>query len=121
MACACRRGQAGIDIEKLRPVTDALRLSERFLCASEAAYLASLTEARREEAFFRLWTIKEASLKAVGHGLGFGLDNFSIVPAGERYVLDPPVEFGNRGDWQVVPLVVPAGYIATLILFNAGG
>jgi phosphopantetheinyl transferase len=119
IAAASRQEQVGIDIEKLRPVSHMLELAGRFLQPNEADYLSGLPEARRADAFMRLWTIKEASLKAVGHGLGYGLDKFAIVPDGERYLLDPPQEFGSRSDWRIVPLAMPDGYVATLACYGS--
>src|SRR5262245_58464402 len=45
----------GVDIERLRPLPDALDLARRFFDASEASTLAAEPAARRASAFLELW------------------------------------------------------------------
>lgn len=72
---AIARDQAiGIDIEaqgRRRSVDD---IAERFFAPAESRALRALPEASRDAAFLRLWTGKEAVLKALGEGLSFGLN-----------------------------------------------
>ncbi len=69
IAVAFGRGIAvGVDIERVdRRVTDALAQS----CLSEVEYkwFKALSHDKREAGFIRLWTCKEAIIKASGHGL----------------------------------------------------
>lgn len=64
----------GVDIETLRPRPNALALARRYFTAAEAQALAALPPAAQLDAFYRLWTAKEAQLKALGRGLAHGLD-----------------------------------------------
>lgn len=59
----------GVDIEEIQPPKDWLALAERFFCPAEVAQLRSLPIAQQTVAFFKLWTRKEACLKATGEGL----------------------------------------------------
>ena len=72
---AIARDQAiGIDIEaqgRRRSIND---IAERFFAPAESRALRALPEESRDAAFLRLWTGKEAVLKALGEGLSFGLD-----------------------------------------------
>lgn len=68
----------GIDLEFLRPLPEALSLAQRFFTKKEAAYLASFPLQRQQAMFFRLWTAKEAYLKATGEGL-IGLQKIEIA------------------------------------------
>ncbi len=72
---AIARDQAiGIDIEaqgRRRSIDD---IAERFFAPAESQALRALPEESRDAAFLRLWTGKEAVLKALGEGLSFGLD-----------------------------------------------
>lgn len=68
----------GIDIEKIMPVTPALRNKA---ATSEEWALAGDTD---QETFCRFWTAKEAVLKAVGAGLG-GLSNCRVVEIIDKY------------------------------------
>ena len=63
----------GVDIESLKPRPHVLELTRRFFTAHEAAALAAMPITEHEDAFYRLWTAKEALLKAIGHGLAHAL------------------------------------------------
>lgn len=66
----------GIDLEAIRSI-EALSLAKRFFCESEYRWLASLSPQQQNSAFFKLWTCKEAYLKATGEGL-VGLQDVEI-------------------------------------------
>ena len=63
------RGPLGADVERLRPVPDALSLAARHFTRSENEALAALPAGDRDCAFLTCWTRKEACLKAIGLGL----------------------------------------------------
>lgn len=60
--------EVGVDLEGDRPV-EALRLARRFFSPQEYAALAHLPPDQQQTIFFKLWTCKEAYLKATGTGL----------------------------------------------------
>ena len=69
-ACVVHRGlQAGIDLESTARALPPPEIRETFLTPRERAYLEALRPERRDEGFLRLWTLKEAYLKARGVGL----------------------------------------------------
>jgi len=59
----------GIDVEQVRPVSHMDGICRRFFTEPETRMLAFAPEEARGELFFRLWTMKEACLKASGDGL----------------------------------------------------
>jgi 4'-phosphopantetheinyl transferase len=61
--------EVGVDIERLRPLTDYMGIAERFLPPSAAAEFAAVFQPDPEREFFRRWTRTEAVLKATGEGL----------------------------------------------------
>lgn len=63
----------GVDVEHIKSRPNALELARRYFTRHEAETLSSLPQAEREQAFYRLWTAKEALLKALGQGLAHGL------------------------------------------------
>ena len=69
----------GIDLEQVRPRQRALALAQRFFSADETAALAALPTTAQGHAFLELWTAKEAVVKALGRGIAFGLDRFSVA------------------------------------------
>jgi 4'-phosphopantetheinyl transferase len=82
----------GVDVESEERAVAALALAERYFTAAEAAELRALGGAARRTQFFRLWTLKEAYLKACGNGLSQGLDacEFAFTADGEPRLLRAP-------------------------------
>ncbi|HOY65815.1 MAG TPA: 4'-phosphopantetheinyl transferase superfamily protein [Candidatus Ozemobacteraceae bacterium] len=72
-------GRLGVDVEHSRPDTDIAAIVRRFFRPDEREAWDHLDEGSRTAAFLRLWTRKEAILKALGLGLT-GLDRLSIDP-----------------------------------------
>lgn len=99
----------GVDVERLRPI-NGLDLARRFFAKREAENLdskelAGVPEREHRAAFYACWTRKEAVVKAIGLGLSFPLDKFSVtLPP------DPPAveEFAHDGvvasDWTLLHL-----------------
>jgi 4'-phosphopantetheinyl transferase len=73
-------GRLGVDVEVRRPVTDLLQLAGGNFSPEETCALQTLPPSERERAFFRIWTCKEAFVKALGGGLYIPLDSFSVAP-----------------------------------------
>jgi 4'-phosphopantetheinyl transferase len=61
--------EIGVDLERLRPISQADRIVESYFTPAEQAHFAGLDAPARAEAFLRGWTRKEAILKAKGVGL----------------------------------------------------
>jgi 4'-phosphopantetheinyl transferase len=100
VACAVtRRCALGIDVEYYARPIPAIGLAERFFARSEAEWLASQPAADRNRMFCRLWTLKEAYLKATGQGLAIPLNSFF-------FTLDPisvaftAAQTESGQDWQ---------------------
>lgn len=99
-ACALSwRGAVGIDAEHDRAGTAPLEVAPSVFTAAEQEVLAALSGRRQAQAFFDLWTLKEAVMKATG--LGFALD-----PRGLDARLSPPLVTGAAlsGDWAFATL-----------------
>lgn len=72
----CRQ-DCGIDIEKERAAA-LEKVAARYFSAAENAALAACSPAARATYFFRLWTLKEASVKALGEGLANNMSRLSF-------------------------------------------
>ncbi len=102
----------------MRPFSDEMGLADRFFTASEAAALRVLDAAGRLETFFRLWTRKEAYLKAHGLGLSYGLERVEVSHAAH----DPAHIVHIDGDreaaarWSLRTLAPAPGYVGALAL-----
>lgn len=105
----------GVDIERVRPRRSFMALAKRFFAASEFALLAAMPEEQRLSAFVRLWTAKEAMLKAHGRGLAYGLDKAVMSLEGDAL---KPVhlegDLGEPSSWHLAHWSLPAQGFATL-------
>ncbi|HVI53649.1 MAG TPA: 4'-phosphopantetheinyl transferase superfamily protein [Luteibacter sp.] len=97
--------ELGVDVERVRPRPRALELARRFFAADEAAMLASLPGDAQLNAFLRLWTAKEAVLKANGGGLSYGLHRvaFEIDDKAVKAVAFDG-EIAPSSAWRIEPL-----------------
>ena len=72
--------EVGADVECLRPVAGAEKLARRFFSSAECRAITGLSGAVRDRAFLRIWTQKEAYLKATGLGVGMRLREVEAEP-----------------------------------------
>jgi 4'-phosphopantetheinyl transferase len=106
----------GVDVERIDPTVDELKIAARFFSRAEHKALAALPEGDRNRAFFSAWTRKEAFLKGLGHGISGHLDRFAVSvspsspPVLERVEWDANV----AGQWTLVDLDVGSDCRATL-------
>jgi len=116
------KGDVGVDAERLDRTLDFLPLARRFFAAEEAAALEAVPPARRQRAFFELWTLKEAFVKACGRGLSMPLNHFAIKFGG---VTAPTVCFtapgyGDPARWRFARLELAETYQAAVALCSEG-
>ncbi len=72
--CALHDNPIGVDVEKKRPITDAL--AKRIMSSDE--FSTYLTSTEKIEYFFKIWTLKESYLKFNGEGITRSLSNVSF-------------------------------------------
>lgn len=108
--------EVGIDIEKLDREVDMEGLARRFFSPAEALAVLNADKAMRKQMFFRIWTTKEAYIKARGEGLSLPLDQFDVVTDLSR----PPGLVATRHDpedaqrWQFAAVEIENDCACTL-------
>jgi 4'-phosphopantetheinyl transferase len=106
----------GVDIEVVRDAAATLPIADRFFSAGESAAIRLLPEDQRQLAFFRLWTLKEAFVKAVGAGLSHPLNAFEVTtnePEFPRLTIPGEAQAADGG-WSLRDLSNPPEYAAAL-------
>ena len=104
----------GLDLEVVAPRPSADRIAERRFAPAEAAWLAAQPAAGRTLAFLRLWTAKEAALKALGTGIAGGLAAVELEPGpdgGLRIIRLPAA-----GPWTLLELSLRPDLLAAVAL-----
>ncbi len=102
----------GIDIEsRERPVD--LALADRYFSTAEAAFIHQQAAAQQQAAFFQIWTLKEAYIKARGLGLSLPLNSFTLLPG--RQGIDFIPDAGQRADaWHFFSFLLAGHYQAAV-------
>jgi phosphopantetheinyl transferase len=80
LVALCRDAPVGVDMERPgRQVADPLRLAKRYFHPAEHHWLEQLPATQLAAAWLRMWTCKEAVVKATGGGIVSGLHRFAIT------------------------------------------
>ena len=104
----------GVDVEKVRPITEAERIVASYFTPAELAAFGAIADGAKAVAFLRGWTRKEAILKGLGIGLA-GLAThyetwFGIGALTSRFVAATPL--ARVGDWYLWEATPRPGYVA---------
>jgi 4'-phosphopantetheinyl transferase len=88
----------GVDLEARRPRARLPELARRIMTPEQFDAWQPLEPDARLDDFLRVWTAKEAYLKAIGLGIVTRLAEVPVAPDG----------------WHIAPLTAPPGYVAAL-------
>jgi 4'-phosphopantetheinyl transferase len=82
----------GIDVECYHRNTETLQLARHFFHSQEIQQLEALPADEQRQHFFKLWTLKEAYVKAIGCGLSHALDSvgFTFHQPDSKLAMHPP-------------------------------
>jgi 4'-phosphopantetheinyl transferase len=106
--------EVGVDVECVRPDVPAEDIAARFFSAREAAAIEALPPADRLRAFFRVWTRKEAFLKAQGHGFSAPLRDFTFSCDATGRVLWTGPDPAEASRWRLDDVDVGADHAAAV-------
>jgi 4'-phosphopantetheinyl transferase len=110
----------GVDVESLARKTST-ELAERYFAEPEVRFLRGCPADQQTEMFLRIWTLKEAFIKAIGTGLHTPLSKFAF----QNLETDSPVieflseELADGRDWTFRCLQPREGYIAATAIASA--
>ncbi len=112
-----REQEVGVDLEQHRPMADAGDLADRFFSRREVKELAGLPPAFKVQGFFNGWTRKEAFVKAIGLGLSYPLNRFSVslAPDQPAAILEVADDSAALNKWSMISLAVAPDYSAALV------
>lgn len=103
--------EIGVDVERVRPIPEMKMMVRDNFSLYEQAALWSLPAAAQSDAFFRIWTRKEAYVKAIGDGyMSFG--QFDVNHETPARILR--VEQGDPAQWSLAHLDFGAEYTGAI-------
>ena len=88
VACAIGDKPVGCDVEEMKAVPEGF--VTRFFSDGERRYLQEFKDIAHQEAFFRLWTMKESYAKMTGEGMSSLLGSFEVVCGDSSLTKDGP-------------------------------
>jgi 4'-phosphopantetheinyl transferase len=109
----------GVDIEDLERPGRLLDIADAYFAPDEMIVLRRAPPAEQRGVFLRLWTLKEAYIKAHGDGLSLPLDRFA-------FVLSPPaIAFApgfpdDPAVWQFATLTPTATHVLSVAVRHGG-
>lgn len=106
----------GIDVEYVHPRPDVDDFARQFFSPRESAFVNALSGKQKEDAFFKIWTCKEAFLKANGNGLTLPINQVEISLEAEGLVMLKSIG-GNKAQvthWHLEIFNPVPGYQAAL-------
>ena len=118
----CLGSQIGIDIEHKDQDRATLEIARCYFAPEEVSELAVLPAEAQSDAFFTIWTLKEAYIKARGEGVSLGLDTFAITLDADRR---PALVRSALGDdelkrWRFWLIDIGPAYSAALAVEGIG-
>ena len=117
LAAFALNSNIGIDIEAIQQNIDCMDICQRWFSVQESDALRDLPEEKRVGAFFRVWTRKEAYIKARGIGFSYPLNRFSVsldetAPA----LLEHQDCAQELKSWQIYNIELSSAYSAAVAI-----
>jgi 4'-phosphopantetheinyl transferase len=107
--------EVGVDVERIRPIPQALKIAERAFDSSSCTALRETAPEHRDATFLRCWTRLEALAKATGCGLVPLLEQTEQLRGAGRIVERLSDDHGRRGElFEVIDLPLGSDYVGTL-------
>jgi 4'-phosphopantetheinyl transferase len=113
-AVALSDREIGVDVEHHQADLDWRDLADSLFGPAERAALRALPPEDAIRGFFDCWARKEAFVKAIGMGLSYPLDAFSVSVTPEAHLLS-----GADG-WSIAGLSIAAQHAAAVVVADDG-
>ena len=106
--------EIGVDVERIDPEMRYKDIAKRFFSRKEFAELLAQPENMQRREFFRMWTFKEAFIKATGKGL-VELDKCDIFLNYCDSSMATTEDSQQPTHWSLKELELPSGYVGAVV------
>ena len=110
--------EIGVDLERIVRIDELEQIANRFFSDQEKGALHALAGYAKREAFFEIWTAKEAYLKACGDGLAHPLDKIDVLlgPGRSTCKLRIKGDMRENSRWSLKLLRPASRFTAALVV-----
>jgi 4'-phosphopantetheinyl transferase len=108
--------EVGIDIEQEKEID--LSHVNHFFSKDETRYFHKINEDEKVSTFFKIWTLKECYLKALGTGLSKSLDSFSIMPGKCEIKVIESEKKMKKQHWRFSSSIINGDYHISVCTFE---
>lgn len=116
LIAVCKHYEVGIDVEYMERKHEWKKLIRRFFTPPEQDAIFALPEEQQHDAFFQVWTRKEAHMKVTGKGLHLAPTQFTVSVPPEKPALIEDKNVDDVNKLMMHPIELPASarqYCAT--------
>jgi 4'-phosphopantetheinyl transferase len=113
VAIAISNKKIGVDIEKIKPLD--LEIAESYFTPKELSYIKGNTKDKLTS-FYKIWTLKESYIKAIGKGLSHPLKSFYFTFAGNKTILN--FKRKKKTDFNFKTHLINKDYILAICTHN---
>lgn len=108
----------GVDVEHMTRPINIPEIASRFFTGNEATQIHALEGVAQRNAFFNVWTRKEALLKALGTGLSQSLKQCEMSVGDEALstIIAADIPSFHIHDWQVCRHLLTDNYVAAAVV-----
>lgn len=107
MVAVSKQYEVGIDVECMERNHEWQKLIKRFFTEPEQNAIFALPEDRQHQAFFEVWTRKEAHMKVTGKGLHLSPTQFTVSVPPQAAALIEDRQLDDIRQWHMYDLVLP--------------
>lgn len=107
-ACAVAQSPIGVDVEKIRQFPELVL--KRCFTDRETDFIKNSSEP--DLAFFRLWTLKESYIKAIGRGLSYPLRDAEFI------IENNHITANTEGDYSFAQIIFDKEFVCSVCCNN---
>ncbi|MCL6494722.1 MAG: 4'-phosphopantetheinyl transferase superfamily protein [Ignavibacterium sp.] len=108
--------EIGIDIEKIKDIPEIDELSRtHFSDEEQLIYFELKNPEEKKRLFYKIWTRKEALLKAEGSGITIDLKSLTVLTTNEKNANQIKIKFLDK-NWSITDIMLDTHYSSSVAL-----